>query len=156
MKSSKILRRYTNAINKKGELKGSNKKETKSLRGGCVHHKYNKHGNPKATIFINDGSTCNCTLCKGSFPAVFYDNKSIHDIVDEMVELNNHNKYIAVASNAGEEVVEYFSMIGSMLAFYPKNSKKVRNVAQKQDNVKKKKKHHNGGGSSAYGSWNQK
>ena len=156
-KHNKILSRYTNALNKKGVLKGRNKKETRALKGGCPHHRINKHGKVKSSIIIKDGTTCVCTMCGAEFPAVFYNNNSINDIVDNMIELNNHNKFIAVAANAGDEMIELFSQTGVILQSYKKASKKNRNLAEKQDNVKKKNnKHNNRNGSSALGSWNQK
>ena len=155
-KNMKLVNRYTKALNKKGVLKGRNKKETRALVGGCPHHKLNKHGKVKPTIFIKDGDTCVCTMCGAEFRAHFFNNNDQRDIIDPMIELNNHNKYISNATNAGDEASEYFSQVGVLLSSYYKNSKKVRNVAEKQDSVKKKKKHNNRGGSSAFGTWNQK
>ena len=58
----------------------------------------------------------------------------------------------AVATNAGNEMNDYFAQMGVMLQYYKKNSKKVRNVAEKQGRVKEKKKKQSSG-SSMYGSW---
>ena len=74
-----------------------------------------------------------------------------------MKEMNNHNKFTSVATNSGDQMIDYFGQFGVMLESYKKNTKKVRNVAEKQGNVKNKKKNRNGSnGSSQYGSWGQK
>ena len=153
----KIVKRISTATTKKGVIKGKNKKETKALIGGCVHHRLTKHGKLKSSIIIPDGEECHCTLCEGTFPARFYTNQEIREIVEAFIELNNQNKFTAVATNAGEEVVDYYVQAGMIASSYYKNSKKLRNVGEKQDNVKKKKNRHNdNSGSSAYGSWSQK
>ena len=158
-RAPKMVMKVTKSLNKKGKLKGNTKKETKTLIGVCTHHKLNKKGRVKPTIFSNDGEYCICTMCGKKLPAKFYTNQEIGDIVGEMEMLNNQNKYTSVAINAGDKTVDYFCQMGSMLTSYKKNSKKVRNVAEKQNNVKTKKKgkgNNGGNGSSMYGSWGQK
>ena len=148
----KSVEQISKNVNKKGRIKGKNKRETKALIGMCPHHKYNKNGKLKPTIFSNDGEYCICSMCGAKFPASFYKNEEIGEIIGEMKVLNNQNKFSAVATNAGTEMNDFFAQFGVMLQHYKKNSKKVRNVAEKQGRVKEKKKQHNGG-SSMYGSW---
>ena len=154
---SKSVMKVTKSINKKGKLKGHNKKETKMLKGICPHHRINKHGKVKPTIFSNDGEYCICTMCGAKFPAKFFTNDEIKTLVNDMEEMNNQNKFTSVATNSGDQMVDYFGQFGVMLKVYKKNAKKLRNVAEKQGNVRNKKKNKNGGsGSSMYGSWGQK
>lgn len=155
---AKSVLKVTKSIDKKGRLKGSNKKETKVLKGLCPHHRINKNGKVKPTIFSNDGEYCICTMCGAKFPAKFFTNDEIKTLVNDMKEMNNQNKYTAVATNSGDNMVDFFSQFGVMLQSYKKNTKKLRNVAEKQGNVRNKKKNKNGGGngSSMYGSWGQK
>lgn len=148
----KSVEQISKSVSKKGRLKGKNKKETKALIGMCPHHKYNKHGKIKPTIFSNDNEYCICSMCGKKFPASFYKNEELGEIVGAMSQLNNQNKYTAVATNAGTEMNDYFAQMGVMLMHYKKNSKKVRNVAEKQGRVKEKKKR-TSNGSSMYGSW---
>ena len=155
-RAPKAVIKVTKAINKKGRLKGHNKKEKKALRGACPHHKINKHGKIRPTIFSNDGEYCICTMCGQRFPAKFYSKQDMKDIVDQMKEFNNQNKYTAVAINAGDNMVDFFCNIGVSLESYVKNAMKAKNVAEKQGNVKDKKKNKNRNGSSMYGSWGQK
>lgn len=151
---SKSIMKVTRSINKKGKLKGHSKKETKVLKGICPHHRLNKHGKVKPTIFSNDGEYCICTMCGYKFPAKFYTNGEIKNLVGEMKEMNNHNKFTSVATNSGDQMIDYFGQFGVMLESYAKNTKKLRNVAEKQGSVKNKKnRKNNNSGSSQYGSW---
>lgn len=143
----------TNALNKKGTLKGKNKKETKQLKAICPHHKFNKKGKLKPTIFNNGDGTCTCEMCGARFPASFYKNNELDDVVGGMQTLNDQAKYMAVSLGAGNETIEYFSQAGGILGKYKKAYKKIRNVAEKQNSVKKKKNKKGGYGSSQYGSW---
>lgn len=143
----------TRAINKKGRLKGKNKKETKMLKASCPHHRYNKKGKLKPTIFNNNDGTCICTMCGGKFPAKFYDNDQLGQIVGDMRTLNEQSKYMAVATGSGDSTVEYFSQTGAILSKYKKAYKKVRSFADKQSNIKNKKKKKVATGSSQYGGW---
>lgn len=149
--ANKNVVKVTKSMNKKGRLKGSDKKETKVLKGLCPHHKINKHGKIKPTTFVTDGYSI-CKMCGAKFPARFYNNDDLDNIIDDMKELNNQNKFASVAINGGDKMIDYFCQMGAMLTTYKKNSKKVREVARKQGEIKKKKtKSH--GGSSMYGSW---
>lgn len=154
---SKSVMKVTKSINKKGKLKGHNKKETKMLKGICPHHRINKHGKVKPTIFSNDGEYCICTMCGAKFPAKFFTNDEIKTLINDMEEMNNQNKFTSVATNSGDQMVDYFGQFGVMLKVYKKNAKKLRNVAEKEGKIRNKKKNKNGGsGSSSYGSWGQK
>lgn len=157
-RKAKNLIKVNNSLNKKGRLKGKNKRETKILRGICPHHRINKKGNIKPATFIHDDK-CNCLMCKSRFRYEPYTNEEIHDIVDPLIELNNFNKFAAIATNAGDSMNDFFANVGAELEFYVKNSKKVRNLAQKQDAVKGKRNKKNKNrynGSSSYGSWGQR
>lgn len=151
---SKAVMQVTKSLNKKGKLKGKNKKETKMLKGMCPHHKLNKHGKVKPTIFSNDGESLICELCGARFPGHFFSNSEIKEIVEDMEVLNNQNKFMAVAIGAGEGTVDFFAQMGVALKSYKKNSKKLRNVAEKQNKVKKKSK--SASGSANYGSWGRR
>lgn len=155
MAKNQIVLQTTRAITKKGKLKGKNKKETKVLRAACPHHKFNKHGKLKNTIWNNDGEYCVCTLCNKKFPASFFSDDNIDNVVEGMEELNNQNKFTAVATNAGDDAVKFYAETGVILSKYKKMSKKTKSLAEKQSRVKNKKKKNRYTGSSMYGSWEQ-
>ena len=73
-------------------------------------------------------------------------------IVGGMKEMNNQAKFMSIATNAGDQMSDYFATMGSMLVSFKKNAKKLRTVAEKQGSVREKKKKRNQG-SSMYGSW---
>ena len=151
-----VTNKVSKSITKNGKIKGRNKKETKTLKALCTHHRRNKHGKLKAMIFSPDGENCVCPACKGKFPASFYSNDDIKDTITPIEELNQQNKYTAVAINAGNETINFFCQFEVMLKHYPKMAKKVRNVAEKQGQVKDKKNKNRGKGSSMYGSWSSR
>ena len=150
------VRLITNASDKKGRIRGKNKKETKQLIAMCPHHKYNKKGKIKPIIEYDDG-VCTCYLCGAQFPAVPYDNDSFNKIHTDMTEVIDQAKYMAVEIGAGPETQEFLSSYAVQHKKFKKTYNKIKDVAVKQSRVKKKK--HNGssgGGSSRYGSWNTK
>lgn len=154
-KMLKPVQLVTEATNKKGKLKGKSKSQTKYLKGICPHHVITKKGKLKPRVFNNGNGECICTLCGARFPAKFYDNDSLHNVVGEMTVLNDQCKFLATSVHAGAGTVDYYSEMGAQLVNYGKNYKKLRSVADKQNNVRKKKKRNNYG-SSQYGSWGRR
>lgn len=152
-KRIKAVEMVSKAVTKKGVLKGKNKKETKTLVNVCPHHRYNKRGKIKPTIFNNNDGTCVCTMCGEKFPAKFYNNEKLGQVVGDMKTLNNQAKFMAVACGAGPQTIDYFSQIGAMVGNYKKSYKKIRVVADKQGKIKEKKKKNHSVGSNQYGSW---
>ena len=154
-RKSKSIIQVTKHLNKKGRLKGKNKKETKALKGMCPHHKITKRGKVKPTIFNQDGKYCICYMCGQEFPMNFYKNEELDEIIGNMKELNNHNKYTSVATNSGDGMVDFFANVGVALEQYKKNAKRVRNVASKEHNVKRRR-NNKATGSSQFGSWGRR
>lgn len=141
-------------ITKNGKIRGKNKKQTRVLRGACVHHRLNKSNKCKPTISNDGKSMCTCRLCGGTFKGRSYSNEEIENKIKGAVEVNNQLKYMSVAVNAGNDAVRYSSELGSMLATFKKNYKKINSIAQKAESVKnKKKKKKNGSDYSAMGGW---
>lgn len=139
---------------KHGKIRGKNKRQTKVLRGACVHHTLNKKGRIKPTV-TNDGkSTCTCRRCKYSFKGRPYSRTEVQERVDGTKEVVNQLKFMAVAVNAGPDAIRYSSELGSMLELLPSNYKKIGSIAEKAERVRnKKKKEKNGADFSAIGSW---
>jgi len=152
---SKALLMVSRSTTKKGLLKGKNKKETKNLRAICPHHKITKNGNIKKMLEVSN-DYCICLMCGARFPASLFKNDEIEEIVGDMKELNNQAKFLATATNAGNQMNDYFAEMGARLRTYKKNVIKVRNVADRQQNVKKKNKKRDSYGSSQYGKWGHK
>lgn len=151
------IQKVTESLNKRGRIKGASKKETRALKGLCVHHKFNKKGKLRADI-INDGNgECTCLMCEYSFPAKLLSHEKVIDSIDEMIRLNNQSKFMAVAVDAGDETIKYFATMGVQLMNYRKTYLKLKNIAERQENIKKGKKgkgkNNYGVGSTNYGGW---
>lgn len=155
-----VISEITKSLNKKGEIRGRSKKETKKLKAMCTHHKYNKKGKLKAAVFNTGDGYCICELCGKRFPTKLFDDNELKGIVHDMKTINEQAKYMAVAIGGGKEAIDYFAKTGVVLQSYQKNYKKIRFTAQKQSKIHgKNKKNHNRngmGGSAQFGSWNIK
>ena len=140
--------------NKHGKIRGKTKKQTKVLRGACVHHTLNNKGKVKPTI-TNDGKqTCTCRMCGASFKGRPYNKEEVVNKFKGAKEVVNQAKYLAVAVNAGNDAIRFFSEMGSMLELAPKNYRKIGSIAEKAESVRnKKKKKKNGSDFSSMGGW---
>lgn len=152
MSRIKQVELVTKAISKHGKLKAENKKKKKMLKKICPHHKYNRHGKVKPTIFPDGDGACICTMCGATFPAKFFSNNEIKEIVGEMKSVNEQAKYLSVAVGAGQNTVDYHTDLAVKLGTFAKSYKKLRGVASKKDTIKKKK-NKRSQGSAQYGSW---
>lgn len=139
---------------KNGKIRGKNKKQTRVLRGACVHHTLNKNGKVKPTIYNDGKQTCTCRMCQASFKGRPYDKEEVINKIKGAKEVVNQLKYLSVAVNAGNDAVRYASELGSMMECLPKNYRKVASIAEKAESVRnKKKKKKNGSDFSTIGSW---
>lgn len=149
------LAELTRNLDKKGRLKGKNKKETKMLKGMCLHHKYNKHGDRKPAIVPGGKKFYYCKMCGSTIRLNTYTKEHLTEVVEEMTNINNQAKYLATAVNAGNAAVEYFASCGIALTNYKKYYIRVATIARKQSKIKKRKKRSEGS-SAQYGAWRAK
>lgn len=143
------------ANQKKGKLKGKNKKETRILKGACTHHIIGKNGKIKP-MYHNDGNgRCICRMCGGSWKAKMYNDDDLERIIGKTEDVNNQSKMIVQAIGADKSTIRYFSEFGSMLKLYSKTYNNIRRIAEKQDSMKRKKKGNHSGGNSntTLGAW---
>ena len=148
----KAIQVTNKALTKKGKLKGRNKKETKELKNMCVHHRITKRGKLKPAYFIDNGE-CVCKMCQHRFPAKFFNSDEVDERFEDMTELVDQYKYLAVAVNAGNSACDYAAKFAVELPKIKKSYKKVVKIAKKQSNISKKKHKKKYSGSSQYGSW---
>lgn len=134
-----ILKQNTS---KNGKLRGKNKRETKILRGACVHHTLNKKGRVKSTIDASraDG-TCYCRQCGHEFKAGAYSKPEVKEMLAPAKDVVNNLKFLSVAVSAGSDTVRFSAELGSMLELLPKTYNQVANIALKSISAKNKKKH---------------
>ena len=156
-KTFKAVSAVSKSLNKKGKIKGKNKKETKYLTRACTHHYYNRKGKLKAAFFNNSNGECICELCGRSFPTKPETKADVKGKLETVLGLANQAVTAAVAGSLGEKVVDKFVNLKVLLEEFPKDYSRTMKAISKEDNIKKKKKNNNGGGgSSQYGGWTRK
>lgn len=150
-----VVATITNSLNKHGEIRGNNKKETRALLNACPHHKINKHGKIKAMYsYDSESGTCTCKMCHQSWPATVDDIETIKKKVKSLQTHVNQAKLFNVAVNGGEYSQKYLAETSNHLANFPKLYDRLSKAVSKQDKLKKKKKKDRRNvGSSEFGSW---
>lgn len=138
-------------VGKKGKIGKKNKGKNKFMRGLCPHHRIGKKGYPKPAVWKNADETATCKICGKKMSTVPYEDHEVKKAVDRIAYINEQQKFMATACNTDKKMRNYFSEMGVLLEFYPKNSKNLAKVARQQNKSKKKKK--DVGSSSSYGSW---
>ena len=155
-KTFKAVSAVSKSLNKKGKIKGKNKKETKYLQRACTHHYYNRKGKLKAAFINNSQGECVCELCMRSFPTKPETKDNVRNNLETALGLANQAVTAAVAGGLGEKAVDKFVNLKVLLEEFPKDYSRTMKAISKEDNIKKKKKNNNGGGSSQYGGWSRK
>lgn len=145
----------TDRCNKKGELRGENKDETKRLRAMCVHHKITKKGKVKPVV-INDGNgTCYCPMCKHKFSTHLLNNEELEKTVGKFTACLDQTRFMIEAADLGKDVAKYVAGLSVEVMKFPKAYKRCRKVVEKSDHVKnkKKKKDRYGSSNTSYTGW---
>ena len=153
LNGKKLIEFHTACLNKHGELKGKNKKETKVIKDTCMHHKVGKKGKLKSRVNVND-QTAHCTMCDHEFPATLYSKEERSRIVDEYWGLVDNTKYMATSIGAGEDTLRCLGEAGVSIENVKKINKKCTKMVRKEDQIAKKKKKNKDNGNSKLGSWN--
>lgn len=157
-KTLKAVSTISKSVNKKGKIKGKNKKETKYLTRACTHHVYNKKGKLKPKFFNNAKGECICELCGAHFPTKFVEKADVKEMIKPILGLVDQAKTMAVSGGLGEGAVNKFVNVAVLLHEFPKDYTRAVEAISKRDAVKKKKNNNgnnNGGGSSQYGGWSR-
>ena len=156
-KTYKAVNAVSKAVNKKGKIKGKNKKETKYLKRACCHHYINHKGKLKSKFFNNSNGECICELCGRSFQTKIENKDAVREKISDAINLANQAVTAATAGGLGDKVVEKLVTMKVCLEEFPKDYSRIMKAISKEDNIKKKKKNNNnGGGSSQYGGWSHK
>lgn len=149
----KLIEFHTSCLNKHGELKGKNKKETKVIKDTCMHHKVGKKGKLKSRVNVND-QTAHCTMCDHDFPATLYDKEERNRIINDYREFVDHTKFVAASIGAGEDTLRCLGESAVSIENVKKINKKCTKIVRKEDQIAKKKKKNKDNGNSKLGSWN--
>ena len=137
-KSNKTILRITECMNKKGEIKGKSKKETKELRARCMHHRYTQRGKIRMAIKNNEDGYATCRLCKARFTTTPYAMEYVKKCIHKVQEIVNQMKFICIACNMGQDTQKYLEQLAILLSVLKKTYKKMLKVALKRDKIKNK------------------
>lgn len=150
-----IVAAVTNSLNKHGEIKGNSKKETKNLKAMCPHHKINKKGKIKPTVYNDGNGTCVCTMCGAKFTTHLFNKEEIDKIQGKFKGVLDQARYMTEAADLGKDTSTYLAKLSVDVSHFGKTYGKIRHVVQRSENMKKKKKNNNnrGNGSENYGGW---
>ena len=150
-----IVDTITNSLNKHGEIKGSNKKETKNLKVVCNHHRKNKKGKIRATIESDGNGGRVCTMCGQTISTHLYTSEEVHKTIGKTQTMLSQTAYMIQAAELGKDTAMYVANLSVNLSHFPKVYGKVKHVVERTDSAKKKKKKNRGNnpGSESLGSW---
>lgn len=149
-----IVATITANLNKHGEIKGSNKKETKNLKAMCPHHKETKKGKNKAMVWNNGDGSLKCTMCDNRVPTDLKSKEDVKKTISPTQDLLSQARYMTVAADLGKEEQAYFARLSVDLANFPKVYGRVKHIVEKRENMRKrKKKNGNRNNSGVYGGW---
>lgn len=155
LKKEGCIKVVSNNINKKGELRGKSKKETKILKKACFHHKITKKGHLKPTIYNNGDGVCTCLTCGASFPTKIATKEELEEMIKKVRQYIEQLKFMAASAGFVDKgLEEYILMLQIYLSkldnLYCRITKSVR---KKENFSKNKKKKNNGGSNSSLGGW---
>lgn len=153
LNGKKLIEYHTSCLNKHGELKGKNKKETKVIKDTCMHHKVGKKGKLKSRVNVT-GETAHCTMCDQDFPATIYTKEDRRRIITDYREFLNNTKFMAAGIGAGEDTQRFLAESAVSIDNVNNINKKCSKIIRKQDQIAKKKKKNKDTGNSKLGSWN--
>lgn len=141
----------TKHVNKKGEIKGKDKKETNLLKGACLHHTISKSGKKIKARLDVDGEYCTCRMCKEKMRKSFYTDNEINEVMVPAKQFVSQLKMMTAAIGADLPTQRRVVSIALGLNEAPKIYKKEREIAEKQEKKGKKKK--NKDRNTAFGAW---
>lgn len=152
-----IVATITNSLNKHGEIKGQNKKETKNLRAMCPHHRINKKGKIKPTIWNDGNGTCTCEMCGAKFTTHLYNKEELDKILGKTKAVLDQSRYMCESADLGKETAQFLADLSVKFSQFGKTYGKMKHSVERSENMKKKKngkgKKTNGSGSENYGGW---
>lgn len=152
LKGQTLVKFFTNSLDKHGEVKGKNKKETKLLRDTCPHHKLNKKGKLRSRVDVIDGMA-HCTMCGHEFTTEPYSKEKRKKIVKDFVELVDQTEFMGTAIGDDDNNIKSIASAKPVARLINDANKKYTKLVAKQDKIKNKK-DKNKNSSSSMGGWN--
>lgn len=105
-KRSEMLRLISNKINKKGKIKGKDKKETKQFRALCAHHVITKKGKIKNKLVTYNKTNAICKLCNAIVPVTLMSPEEVEKTLETGRIMYDQSKYVAVKMGMRPETVD--------------------------------------------------
>lgn len=150
-----IVATITNNLNKHGEIKGETKKETKNLKAMCPHHKINKKGKIKPTVWNDGNGICTCEMCGAKIPTHLFEKEEVNKVYGKFKSLLDQARFMAESADLGKETNMFLADLSVKAAQFGKTYGKIKHTVERTEHMKKKKKGKkpNGSGSENYGGW---
>lgn len=151
-----LVATVTNNLNKHGEIRGENKKQTKILRAACPHHKINKKGKIKPTVYNDGNGNCTCYLCGAKFGTKLYSKEETKEMCGKVKKILDQARFMNQAADLGKESGTYLAKLSVDLSALPKTYGKIKKAVERTEHIKnRKKKNRNGNNNSgsSYGAW---
>lgn len=147
-----ILSLVSAKVNKKGEIKGDSKKETRMLRYACPHHKLSKKGNRKPTIDKPDGSKyLICYMCGAKFTGQLLNDQELANALKKPKDIIQQMKYLATAVGVDKDASRFITQAAIDIYSLEKYYRNMRKKVDNDNKLKKKKK--NNSGNERLGGW---
>lgn len=152
-----IVAKISTKLNKHGEIRGKNKKETQNLISMCPGNAINKKGKLKAKIHNDGNGTCTCEMCTRKFPSELYAKSKVKHMVKDFDALLHQARFMVVSADLGRETEEYLARLSVDIDHLPKVYGKIKHAVEKRESIRNKKKgnkrNNRGTGSESYGAW---
>ena len=151
LKRCKSLKAVSSKLNKKGRIKGKNKKETRTLKGMCTHHVLTKKGKIKSRLEKYDQDTYVCRLCGHTFHPDFHEGDKLESTIANAKEILDQMKYILVKIGSKPETIDFVCQAAGYFEHIEHMYPKVVSIAKKRDSLKNKNKKRDRG--QVFGAW---
>ena len=147
-----IIDVITEKVNKKGKIKGKNKKETKALKSMCMHH-IKKNGKIKSkTENVEGKKYIRCKMCEKLIPGQLLSREEVNDIMRRFDPLVQQMKFMAASMGADKQTIDFAANLGLVTSQVPGVYDKMTKVVAKKAKLKSKNKSPQQR-SAAFGGW---
>ena len=136
----RLIEFHTASLNKHGELKGKNKKETRVIRDTCMHHKIGKKGKLKSRVDLIGDNMGHCTMCCHEFTITPYTKEDRKKIISDVTEMTDQTKFMAAAIGADESTQRALAEFSVGIRNLNRINKQCTKMVKKEDQLSKKNK----------------
>lgn len=154
IKRSESLKLISSKINKKGKLKGSNKKETKNIRAACAHHIITKKGKIKNKLVTYNKTSAICKLCNAIVPVTLISPEEAEKAWETGRIMYDQSKYVAVKMGIKPETIDIICNGSVYWAKMKKIYSRISRIVNKTNSLNQHKKNpNNNNRDKVFGQW---